>query len=496
MDADPTLPLAFARSAGVAIDPDQDPAPDAPLRLIARASASDLAWREARRVLGRPVAIRLCSDQAFDQALEQTQSSRDTEASDSHTFEGDDIEIERGGERGLVTDLLDDAADAPVIGLINTLLRQALRRGASDMHVEAMEQGIRVRMRIDGILRTVVERPDAPVAMVVSRFKVMAGLDIAETRMPQDGRLALRIGGRSVDVRISTMPAKNGERGVLRLLDKRTGLLSLGEIGLSPDQRAALDRIGGHSDGLVLVTGPTGSGKTTTLYALIQHLNDSQRNIITVEDPIEYDIAGIGQTQVMPQIGMGFAQSLRAILRQDPDIVLVGEIRDQETAEVAVQAALTGHLVLATLHTNTALGSITRLRDLGVEPYLIAATVRGMIAQRLLRRLCRDCRRPDPVTEDAARVFERSGLAMPLSLFGSEGCAACDGTGFRGRTAVYEIVEVETPLRALIHEGKTELELAGAALPPDGRLAAAALRLAGAGTPSLGEALRAAEAAL
>ena len=355
MDGDernPGLPLAFARRHGIVVAPGTRPGEAAAaVTIVAREDCPEQIWREARRLLGRPVTVSIRPDQTVLETLERVYGGR-FETTDTATLDMG-LEIEDGGAESLVTDLLDSSPEAPVIQLINTLLRQALQRRASDMHVEPMETGLRVRMRIDGDLRTVVERRDAPVGRVVSRLKVMARLDIAETRLPQDGRIALRFGGRSVDVRVSTLPSKDGERVVLRILDKSTGLISLEDLGLWAEQRRRIEHMVAHTNGIVLVTGPTGSGKTTTLYSLMRKLNDTRRNILTVEDPVEYDLPGIGQTQVNPQIGMTFAHSLRAILRQDPDIVLIGEIRDGETASIAVQAALTGHLVFSTLHTNT-----------------------------------------------------------------------------------------------------------------------------------------------
>lgn len=482
----PYLPLGFARRAGVAVLDEQ--AADGALRLAVRPGSSEQSWREARRALGRPLKIEPVSDSDFLNLLETLYGTdRAGEGDEALAIE---LEIDDGLGRASVTDLLDDAGEAPVIQLINTLLRRALQAHASDMHVEPMDEGLRVRMRIDGVLRTVMERRDAPSNMVVSRFKVMAGLDIAETRLPQDGRIALSFGGRTVDVRISTLPSKFGERVVLRLLDKSAGLLSLGEIGLSADQRARIDRMIAHPNGIVLVTGPTGSGKTTTLYSIIRTLNDTARNILTVEDPVEYDLDGIGQTQVNAAIGMTFAQSLRAILRQDPDIVLVGEIRDGETASIAVQAALTGHLVLSTLHTNTALGAVTRLRDLGVEPYLLSSTLRGLVAQRLVRRLCRACKSWHPAHGADGELFSRHGLAVPDRLPRAEGCDVCDHTGFKGRFGVYEIIEVTGTLRDLIHDDAGERALNDKGLLPADTLLASGLRAVAQGETSLDEAMR------
>ncbi|MBL8524771.1 MAG: Flp pilus assembly complex ATPase component TadA [Betaproteobacteria bacterium] len=327
-----------------------------------------------------------------------------------------------------VTDLLETENDAPIIKLINALLTQAVRENASDIHLEIFERRSLVRFRVDGALRDVVEPKRSLHAVMVSRVKVMAELDIAEKRLPQDGRIMLRIAGHPVDVRVSTLPTGHGERVVLRLLDKQAGRLSLNGLGMSAPTLGRLDNLIQQPHGIILVTGPTGSGKTTTLYAALSRLDATTRNMMTVEDPIEYDLDGVGQTQVNPKIDMTFARALRAILRQDPDVIMIGEIRDLETAQIAVQASLTGHLVLATLHTNSAAGAVTRLVDMGIEPFLLASTLSGVLAQRLVRKLA-------PGSTDQ----------------------------FRGRTGIYELLSVDESLRKLIHDGASEREIAAAA---------------------------------
>ena len=329
-------------------------------------------------------------------------------------------------------DLLETTDDAPVIRMINSLLRQATRDGASDIHMEAFERQSVVRFRVDGDLRDVVEmRPDLHAALV-SRIKIMAGLDIAEKRLPQDGRISIRVGGRSVDIRVSTLPTAHGERVVMRLLEKNYDRLDLNKL-MAPDMHEKFSRLLQQPHGIVLVTGPTGSGKTTTLYASILELRSKTSNIMTVEDPIEYDLEGIGQTHVNAKIDMSFARALRAILRQDPDIVMIGEIRDLETAQIAVQASLTGHLVLATLHTNSAPAAINRLIDMGVEPFLLASSLLGVLAQRLIRRACSQCH--------------------------GAGCEACRQKGYAGRAGIYELMQVTEPLRELMHNQASEAEL-------------------------------------
>jgi general secretion pathway protein E len=342
-----------------------------------------------------------------------------------------------------IEDLLDTQDDAPVIRMINALFTQAARDGASDIHMEAFETHSMVRYRVDGTLRDVVSPRRALHHALISRIKIMANLDIAEKRLPQDGRIALRVGGRPIDVRVSTLPTGHGERAVLRLLDKEAGRLRLEGLGMAPSVLARLDRLIHQPHGIVLVTGPTGSGKTTTLYASLARLDAATTNILTVEDPIEYDLPGVGQTQVNARIDLSFATALRAILRQDPDVVMIGEIRDLETAQIAVQASLTGHLVLATLHTNDSISAITRLTDMGVEPFLLSSSLLGVLAQRLVRRLCPHCR--EPATEADGRTGWRAA-----------GCAACGHTGYSGRTGIHELFVIDEEIRRLMHDGAGE----------------------------------------
>jgi general secretion pathway protein E len=341
-----------------------------------------------------------------------------------------------------VEDLLEAADDAPIIRMLNALLTQAAKDGASDIHIEPYERSSSVRFRVDGTLREVVQPNKALHAALISRLKIMAELDIAEKRLPQDGRISLRIGGRAIDVRVSTLPSAHGERAVLRLLDKTESKFTLTGLGMSDEVLAPFRRLVHQPHGIVLVTGPTGSGKTTTLYASLQTLDTSTTNVLTVEDPIEYELPGIGQTQVNPRIDLTFAKALRAILRQDPDVIMIGEIRDYETAQIAIQASLTGHLVLATVHTNDAPSSVTRLIDMGVEPYLLSSSLLGVLAQRLVRKLCPACKRRDD-----------RGRWHPV------GCEACGHTGYKGRTGVYELMAIDDKLRSLIHNRSAESQL-------------------------------------
>ena len=355
-------------------------------------------------------------------------------------------------------DLLESEDDAPIIKLINAMLGEAIKEGASDIHIETFEKELSIRFRVDGVLREVLSPSRKLAPLLVSRVKVMAKLDIAEKRVPQDGRISLRIGGRSVDVRVSTMPSSHGERVVMRLLDKNATRLDLHSLGMTEYNHDHFRHLIQRPHGILLVTGPTGSGKSTTLYAGLQELNSNERNILTVEDPIEFDIEGIGQTQVNPKVEMTFARGLRAILRQDPDVVMVGEIRDLETAQIAVQASLTGHLVMSTLHTNTAIGAVTRLRDMGIEPFLISSSLLGVLAQRLVRTLCPECKEAYQPNKEQRKLFELDD-AEPLTLYKAHGCDKCNFKGYRGRTGIHELVLIDDDLQALIHAEAGEQEI-------------------------------------
>ena len=346
-----------------------------------------------------------------------------------------------------VEDLLEAANDAPIIRMLNALLTQAAKDGASDIHIEPYERSSAVRFRVDGTLREVVTPNKALHAALISRLKIMAELDIAEKRLPQDGRISLRIGGRAIDVRVSTLPSAHGERAVLRLLDKTESKFTLESLGMSGEVLSGFTSLIRQPHGIVLVTGPTGSGKTTTLYASLGRVDTATTNVLTVEDPIEYELPSIGQTQVNPKIDLTFAKALRAILRQDPDVIMIGEIRDYETAQIAIQASLTGHLVLATVHTNDAPSTVTRLTDMGVEPFLLSSSLLGVLAQRLVRKLCVHCKRVD-----------EGGLWHPV------GCPQCSHTGYKGRTGVYELMVADEAVRALIHSHASEAELQKAAV--------------------------------
>lgn len=360
-----------------------------------------------------------------------------------------------------VNDILDQDNEAPIIKLISGLLSEAIRLNASDIHIATTENAVIVKFRVDGVLREITRLDRRLAPMVISRAKVMAKLDIAEKRIPQDGRIAIQLGGREIDLRVSTMPAQHSERIVMRILDKQIGFLSLENLGLSEANHQRLKQALLQPHGIVLVTGPTGSGKSTTLYAGLSSINDGEKNILTIEDPIEYQLDGIGQTQVNTKAGMTFAKGLRSMLRQDPDVIMVGEIRDEETLRVAVQASMTGHLVLSTLHTNTAIGAITRLIDMGVEPYLISSTLIAVVAQRLVRVLCPSCKQPYTPTDTELEALARISTNTEFALYTNnpDGCPNCDHQGYKGRTAIYEVVTISDTMRQMIHDRLPEAAL-------------------------------------
>ncbi len=456
------LPFAFARRFGVLIT---GSAVDAPhkIEVVHRVKPSLTTLAELKRYARKPLKLRAVGEDEFEQLLASTYARDSSEARQMVEDLGDEMDLASLAESLPTTeDLLEQEDDAPIIRLINALLAEAIREGASDIHIETFERELMVRFRVDGVMREVVKPKRALAPLLVSRIKVMARLDIAEKRVPQDGRISLRIGGREVDVRVSTMPAANGERVVLRLLDKQAGRLTLPNLGMVESDLSRLQQVINKPHGIFLVTGPTGSGKTTTLYSSLAELDTRSINVLTVEDPIEYNLPGIGQTQVNTKADMTFARGLRAILRQDPDVVMVGEIRDLETAEIAVQASLTGHLVLSTLHTNTAVGAVTRLVDMGVEPFLLSSSLVGVLAQRLVRTLCADCKTPRAATPSEIAFLGIDDNTSPI-VYEAAGCEACSRSGYRGRTGIYELVLVNEDFRQLIHDQVSELELAATA---------------------------------
>lgn len=448
------LPFTFAKKQGVVITQGSNGC-----KVVYRPGLTPQAFAELNRVTQGALEFSLVSEQEFEEKLNTAYQNDSAEAMQMVEGLGDDMDLTSLANSVPETeDLMEQEDDAPIIRLINAILTEAVKTGASDVHIETFEKQLVVRFRIDGILREIVKPKRALAPLLVSRIKVMSKLDIAEKRVPQDGRISLRVGGREVDIRVSTMPSANGERIVLRLLDKNAGRLSLDHLGMSSRDLGAIKNILARPHGIMLVTGPTGSGKTTTLYAGLSEINDRSRNILTVEDPIEYNLVGIGQTQVNTKVDMTFARGLRAILRQDPDVVMIGEIRDLETAEIAVQASLTGHLVLSTLHTNSAVGSITRLMDMGVEPFLISSSLVGIIAQRLVRVLCHECKEPYQADASECKVLGLEPSEAP-TIYHAKGCSECSNLGYQGRLGIYEIIEVDQELRSLIHSRAGEQEL-------------------------------------
>lgn len=451
--SDPALSYSFARLHGVVVAEGETGNPV----LAHRPGVAREALLEARRAFGAPIRPSPLSAEEFSRLIAKTYAQSDLSRSADAAI-GDPEDLSRLAS-GLpkTSDLLDDADDAPVIRLINGILQEAIRSRASDIHVEPYEERLSVRFRIDGTLTEKLSLPARLAPVLVSRVKVMARLDIANKRIPQDGRFSFNLGERQIDVRVSTLPARHGERLVMRILEKDSQGIALSELGMDAAMLDDFQSMLARPNGIILVTGPTGSGKTTTLYGALSRLNDGTRNVLTVEDPVEYALDGIGQTQVNDKVGMSFAAGLRAILRQDPDVVMVGEIRDPETAEIAVQAALTGHLVLSTVHTNSAIAAIARLRDMGVEPFLLSSTVTALVAQRLVRRLCENCKTPyQPNPSECAEL----GLKSGGTFYKAGGCMQCQNIGYQGRLGLYEMVVNDDSLRQMIHDGASETDMA------------------------------------
>ena len=472
MSAPAPLAYAFAKKHGVILLELNEVA-----QVGLRDGADPSALIETRRALRRPLQVLPLSRPEFEHRLSEAYGGAGLSAADDGLDES--VGLDSLAENLPATaDLLDVVDDAPVIRLINGIIAEAVRQGASDIHVEPFETALVVRLRVDGVLKEV---------LTLSRVKVMARLDIAEKRIPQDGRISLTLGGRSLDVRVSTLPARAGERLVMRILHQDQAALGLEELGFSTHALETYRSALREPNGIVLVTGPTGSGKTTSLYAGLGMLNDATRNILTIEDPVEYAIKGLGQTQVNTKVGMTFAAGLRAILRQDPDIVMVGEIRDGETAQIAVQASLTGHLVLSTVHTNNAAGAITRLRDMGVEPFLLAATIRVVVAQRLVRRLCPACRRPTAADPATARMVN---VPLGHTLYQAGGCEQCSHTGFVGRIGVYEAIRIDDRIRRLISDNADEDAISAIAFEKGGTLAEEVRRYVAEGLTTVEESIR------
>ena len=429
------LPYAFARKHQLLLEQQDD---GSLLLWHGRDQAPTAAWNEVRRKY--PIsAQRTLETPALAQRISAAYAQGESSAASIVSEVESDADLSRMmQELPPVEDLLEAADEAPIIRMLNALLTQAARDGASDIHIEPYEHHSLVRFRVDGSLREVVQPNRALHAALISRLKIMADLDIAEKRLPQDGRISLRLGTRAIDVRVSTLPSAHGERAVLRLLDKSENKISLEAVGMQGETLRRFEGLISQPHGIILVTGPTGSGKTTTLYAGLGRLDATRNNIMTVEDPIEYELPGVGQTQVNSKIDLTFAKALRAILRQDPDIIMIGEIRDFETAQIAIQASLTGHLVLATLHTNDASSAVTRLHDMGIEPFLLASSLLGVLAQRLVRKVCPHCH--------------------------GQGCTHCGQSGYAGRTGIFELLIVDDAIREQIHHSAAEADIRAAAL--------------------------------
>ena len=447
------LAFSFAKRHQVLLDTGEKPAV-----LYHTAETQLPIFAEVRRFLGAEFRLQEIPLQRFETLLTQAFQRDSSAAKQLMEDIGNESDLFSLAEELPDTeDLLESEDDAPIIKLINAMLGEAIKEGASDIHIETFETQLLVRFRVDGVLREILKPNRKMASMLVSRIKVMSRMDIAEKRIPQDGRITLRIAGRAVDVRVSTMPSSHGERVVLRLLDKNNVRLNLLDLGMTAENRAHFSGLIRKPHGIILVTGPTGSGKSTTLYEGLSEINSKDRNILTVEDPIEFDLQGIGQTQVNPKVDMTFARGLRAILRQDPDVVMVGEIRDLETAQIGVQASLTGHLVMSTLHTNTAAGAITRLEDMGIEPFLLSSSLLGVLSQRLVRTLCDNCKVPHTPSDQECDILGiKAKKAEKFEIFSPKGCAACNQTGYRGRTGIHELLLVDEGIRDLIHNGHGE----------------------------------------
>lgn len=461
------LPYAFAKQFGLVFNGEH---------LLQTAQTPLHALQEAQRVLG-PFSLQEVSQDELEKQLQiRYQSGADTALEIVSSIDNDEEFLPLADALPQAEELLDSQDNAPVIRLLNAIIGEAIREQASDIHIEPNETCVRVRLRKDGVLQTVIQPKRELAPLLSSRIKIMAKLDIAERRLPQDGRMGIQYAGRPVDIRVSIIPSGLGERIVLRLLDRQSGRLNLDYLGMPHTIHDSLNRLIQRPHGIILVTGPTGSGKTTTLYAALQQINQDSRNIMTIEDPVEYDLNGISQTAVNTQTGMTFAHGLRSILRQDPNVIMVGEIRDLETAKIAVQASLTGHLVFSTVHTNTAAGTITRLQDMGVEPFLLSSGIIGVLAQRLVRKLCKECKQPDPLAADGS--------------FEATGCSHCQHTGYQGRVGIYELLEVTESIKKLIHDGCSEQQLQLQARQQHASLHQHGLELVAQGITSTDEILR------
>ena len=444
-------------------------------------------YHEIYKFLKNDFILTLCNAENFNELLTNTFSVNNTSNDISEEL-SDEFDLQTfAGSISATEDLLSGSNDTPIIKLINGVISQAIKARASDIHFEPYEDRIVVRFRVDGILREVLSQDSKISSVLISRIKIISGLDISERRLPQDGRVSLSLGDKSIDVRVSTLPSSYGERVVLRLLDKQSAQINIEDLGLPPKILSNYKSSLKNPEGIILFTGPTGSGKTTTLYAGLRHLSDSSQNILTVEDPIEYTLRGIGQTQVNSKTGYTFAKGLRAILRQDPDVVMVGEMRDVETAQIGIQASLTGHLVLSTVHTNSAIAAITRLRDMGIESFLLASSLRTIISQRLVRRLCLECKKEEVASSQVQKIFN---LDSSQKVWNSTGCGSCSHTGYQGRIAIAECIQIDKELKELIHNNASENAIANYVFKENKSIDDASLELLKNGTTSCEELIR------
>lgn len=484
--SEPHIPFNWARQQRVVLSQEPDG-----LTLWCCHDVNPLTLAELARLLPATSILIPLDTAAFEQKLLQKYQQGSGDAQKMMENLGSELDFYALAEElPEQQDLLDEQDDAPIIRLINAMLSEAIKQRASDIHIETYESELVIRFRVDGVLKKILTPQRQLAALLVSRIKVMSKLDIAEKRVPQDGRITLKIGGRAIDVRVSVIPASHGERVVMRLLDKGSVSLDLPHLGMAQDALSTLLRLINLPHGIILVTGPTGSGKSTTLYSLLNQINDDSRNIMTIEDPVEFELSGVSQTQVNTKVDMTFARGLRALLRQDPDVVLIGEIRDSETAQIAVQASLTGHLVLSTLHTNTAIGAITRLRDMGIEPFLLASSLSGVLAQRLLRKLCIHCRQPYPLSHEQCSLLQLTPQDSPIA-WRPVGCESCHDQGYHGRLAIHELLLVNEAVRKAIHQGDSELSIERLAGEQRQSLRQDGIRKMLAGETSLEEVLRA-----
>ena len=449
------LRYAFAKARGVLIVESAESG----VKAIYRPDASAESLAELRRFVKGRIEWSAVNDDEFAALLAKTYETKSGSAVMLAENISEKMDLKQlMHDLPKTADLLESENDAPVITLLNAIFSEAIKQKASDIHLETFENRMIARFRIDGVLQPVLELPHVLGPLVVSRIKVMARLNIAEKRLPQDGRITIRIAGSPVDVRVSTIPASHGERVVLRLLNKNAVHLRLDQLGMNEELLGYTREMIAKPHGIILVTGPTGAGKTTSLYAMLTELNVPGRNILTVEEPIEYDLPGIGQIQVNTKVDMTFARGLRAILRQDPNVIMVGEIRDLETATIAVQASLTGHLVLSTLHTNTAIGAITRLRDMGIEPFLLSSSLIGVMALRLIRLLCLQCRKPHRATADECVLLKQDPKNAP-EIYEAIGCDVCGHTGYVGRSGIYEVMMLDSGIKPMIHDNASEVQM-------------------------------------